>query len=265
MSAPEPTPITIGEGHPNEYKLGETGFSRIYTNGSHVTIGDMKFDRSEFTRAFEGSFQTGYGHVPSRKFANPVPLGVASFAITLLCLSLVNVGARGTSNAAALTGLFWFTAGLICLITGMWSIVIENVWAATLLASFGGFWIGYGCIVVDAFGITTTYGTKVSSVLGIWVLAWAIFTTMMWLTTLKSTWPLCIVIFLVVVTLVLLSAANFSAEAHPTSAAHLTKAGGYTGILASVGAYFIVYSGLCTKENSYWVPPVLLMPGAVTE
>lgn len=252
-------------GHPTDYQLGNNlGVTRIETIDGHIHIGDMKFNRTEFTRAFEGALQTGYAPVASRKFANPVPIGVAAFALSLFCLSLVNIHARGTTNAAALAGLFWFYAGVIELASGMWCVVIENTWAATLLGSFGGFWIGYGCIVVDVFGIVKANGDRTNSILGIWVLGWAIFTLMMWITTVRSTLSLSTLIFLVFLTLIILSTAQFCAVDQPTAALHLTKAGGYVGLITSLLAWFVMYEGLCTTENSYWVPPVLLLPGAVT-
>lgn len=264
MAISQDEEFTVGAGH-HDYKLGGAhGISRIQTSETHVHIGDMVFERGEFHRAFEGYLNTGYAPAPSRKFANPVPVGVASFAISLFALSLVNIGARGVHNATALAGLCWFVAGALEVFAGMWCIVIENTWAATLLTSFGGFWIGYGCILVDVFGIAEAYGDNLNNMLAFWVLAWAIFTFIMWLTTLRSTWPLSILIFLVFLTLIVLSAAQFCAVSAPSASANLGKAGGYIGLITSLLAFFVMYEGLCTPENSYWVPPVLLLPGAIT-
>ena len=249
----------------HDYKIGGPhGISRIETSDTHVHIGDMKFERQEFNRAFEGYLNPGFSAAPSRKFANPVPIGVSGFALTLFCLSLVNIGARGASNPAALAGLMWFYAGVIELLAGMWCIAIEATWAATLLSSFAGFWIGYGCIVVDVFGIAAVYGTETHNLLAMWLLGWTIFAFLMWLTTLKSTWPLCVLIFFVFLTLLTLCCAQFVAASDPTSSGHLVKTGGYIGLITSIMAWFVMYEGICSKDNSYWIPPVLLMPGAVT-
>lgn len=260
-------PIHLNAHH--DYKIDTHGISRIMTSNSHVKIGDITFERGEFYRAFEGYLNPGLSHAPSRKFANPVPIGVASFSLTLFCVSLVNINARGAHNPAALAGLMLFYAGFIELLSGMWCIVIEATWAATLLSSFAGFWIGFGCIVTDAFGVASLYvkegrGTY-NDLLGFWILAWAIFTLMMWFITLRSTWPMCIMVFLVVLTLVMLSASEFTVASAPIASLHLKRAGGYFGLFASLIAWFVLYEGLCTPENAYWVPPVLLMPGAVTE
>lgn len=251
-------------GSHHDYKLSSHGISRIQTSDTHVHIGDMKFERHEFNRAFEGFLNPGLSPAPSRKFANPVPIGVAGFSLTLFVLSLINIGARGASNPAALAGLMWFYAGFIELLSGMWCFAVEATWAGVLLSSFGGFWIGYGCIVVDVFGISSTYGDETHNLLGLWILAWVLFATMMWFMTFKSTWPLFILMLFVVLTLLTLCIAQFIAVDAPGAAANLTKAGGYFGLITSLLGWFIVYEGICSKENCYWVPPVLLMPGAVT-
>jgi succinate-acetate transporter protein len=260
-------PIHLNPHH--DYKISPNGISRIMTTNSHVMMGEITFERGEFFRAFEGYLNPGLTRAPSRKFGNPVPIGVASFAMTLFCVSLVNISARGVTSPAGFAGLMLFYAGFIELLSGMWCFVMEATWAATLLSSFAGFWIGYGCIAIDVFGVVSAYtkqgrGTY-NDFLGFWILAWAIFTFMMWLTTLRSTWPMCIMVLLVVLTLIMLSASEFTAAVAPVTSVHLKHAGGYFGLITSVIAWFVLYEGLCTPENSYWVPPVLLMPGAITK
>jgi len=259
------SPILLNPHH--DYKIHHDGITRINTTNSHVMIGDISFERGEFVRAFEGYLNPGLARAPSRKFANPVPIGVASFAMTLFCVSLTNIGARGVSNPAGFAGLMLFYAGAIELLSGMWCFVMEATWAATLLSSFAAFWLGYGCISLDVFQVVSNYtegqGTY-NNFLGFWILAWAIFTSMMWITTLRSTWPMCVMVLLVVLTLIMLCASEFTAVAAPVASVHLKQAGGYFGLITSVIAWFVLYEGLCTPENSYWVPPVLLLPSAVT-
>ena len=264
-TATQHTEYEPGVSHHHDYKVGTHGISRIQTSDSHIHIGDMKFERQEFNRAFEGYLNPGYSPAPSRRFANPVPIGVAGFSLTLFVLSLVNIGARGASNPAALAGLMWFYAGAIELLAGMWCIVVEATWAAVLLSSFAGFWISYGCIVIDVFGVATAYGENTHNLLGLWLLGWTFFATMMWLMTLKSTWPLCVLMLFVVLTLLCLCIAQFISVSAPTGSLHMPRAGGYCGLFTSLLGWFVMYEGICSKENSIWVPPVLLMPGAVTK
>lgn len=247
------------------YQLGSRGISKILTTDTHVSFGDYVFERHDFNKAFEGYLNPGGAPAPSRKFANPVPLGLASFCLTVFVLSLVNLNIRGVSNPAGLVGLFWFYAGIIELLAGMWCIVVEQVWPAVLLSSFGGFWLGYGCIVIDVFGISEIYGKDTSDMLALWLLGWVFFATMMWILTFKSTWPLFAMMTSVVTCYICLCTAQFTAKNHAGISSGFTKAGGVAGIIVSAIGWFIMYEGLATPENSYWVPPVFLMPGAAVD
>lgn len=254
------------ETHPNQdFVTGTHGISRILTSDTHVQMGGMTFHREEFMRAFEGYLNPGLTTAPSRKFANPVPLGVASFSLSLFVVSLVNCRARGVTNPAGAAGLCLFYAGFIELCAGMWCIVIENTWAACLLSSFAGFWISYGLFLIDGFGVISAYKTDgdVASILGFYLLAWTLFATMMWTFTFRSTWVLFSMMFFVVFTLVLLTGSQFTAIAHPNTSKNLSQAGGIVGVITSFIGWFVVYEGLATRENSIWVPPVFLMPTTV--
>lgn len=253
------------EKHPNhDFIAGTHGIARILTSDTHVQMGGMTFHRDEFMRAFEGYLNPGLTTAPSRKFANPMPLGVASFSLSLFVVSLVNVQARGVTNPIGVAGLCFFYAGLIELLAGMWCIVMENAWAATLLSSFAGFWLSYGLFITDTFGIASSYTEpgELNSMLGFFLLGFTIFSGIMWSLTFRSTWVLFTMMFFVLLTHILLTSAQFTAFAHPSTSLGLTKAGGVVGIITSFIGWFIVYEGLATKENSLWVPPVLLMPTA---
>lgn len=252
--------------HPNhDFTTSTHGIARIQTSDTHVQFGDMTFHKDDFRRAFEGYLNTGYSAAPSRKFGNPVPVGVASFSLSLFVLSLVNVGARGVTNGAGVAGLCLFYAGFIELCAGIWCIVIENTWAATLLCSFAGFWAANGLFLVDAWGMISSYDKKdLGSMQGFFLLGWAIFSVMMWSMTFRSTWVLCTMMFFVCFTVILLCAGNFSLYYYPTASANLIKAGGVVGLITSFIGWYVVYEGIATKENSFFVPPVFLMPGAIT-
>lgn len=253
------------DAHPNDdYILSDHGISRVMTSDTHIQLGNMTFHRDDFRRAFEGSLNTGYSPAPSRKFANPVPIGVASFSLSLFVLSLVNAGARGVTNAKGAVGLCLFYAGFIELIAGIWCIVIENTWAATLLSSFAGFWIANGLFLVDAWGMVSSYDKKdFASMNGFFLLGWLIFSTMMWTFTFKSTWVLFTMMFMVVLTVALLCGAAFAGYYAASASAALTKAGGIVGLITSFIGWYVTYEGIATKENAYFLPPVLLMPSAV--
>jgi uncharacterized protein len=71
-------------------------------------------------QAFGGDFQPGLYRGPSRKFANPAPLGLSAFALTTFVLSLVNMQARDLTKPNIVVGLAWGYGGLVQLLAGMW-------------------------------------------------------------------------------------------------------------------------------------------------
>lgn len=254
------------ERHPNhDFMTTSHGISRILTSDTHVQMGELTFQKDDFLRAFEGYLNPGLSSAPSRRFANPVPLGVASFALSLFVVSLTNCHARGVTNAAGAAGLCLFYAGFIELCAGMWCIVLENAWAATLLSSFAGFWMSYGLFLIDGFGIVSAYTdpNDLYNMLGFYLLGWTIFATLMWSMTFRSTWVLFSMMFFVVLTLILLCAGNFTMTANAVRGTSVIKAGGYVGVITSIIGWYVVYEALATKENSLFVPPVLLMPTTV--
>lgn len=242
------------------------GITRILTSDTHVTMGGMTFSKDEFARAFEGTLNTGFSRAPSHRFGNPAPMGLCGFSGTLFIVSLVNLGTRGTSSSAAMGSLCMVYAGLIEILTGMWCIVVENAWGATMNVSFGCWWFVYGCILNDVFGAVSSYADappgEFENVLGFFFLSFAILSAIMTLLTLKSTWILFALMFLVALGNTIVAASQFTAVTYPTASQHLLKASGVTGLLTSFIGWYIAYEALATKENSYFVPPVLLMPGA---
>lgn len=254
--------------HPQkDFIASSHGICRVVTSDTHVQLGDMTFDRNDFMRAFEGSLNPGLAPQPTRKFANPVPLGVSAFCLSLFVVSLVNLETRGTSNAQAAFGLLLFYSGLIELLAGMWCIAMENAWGGTLITAFSGFWLSYGLVMIDAFGIVSSYGEDTSqfyNVMGFYMVGWTIFAFIMFLMTFRSTWVLFGLMFFVVITFILLAAAQFTAASGLLkTVSNLSKGAGVFGLLASFFGWYIVYEGLANNENALFVPPVLLMPTSI--
>lgn len=70
---------------------------------------------------FGGEFQPGlYKSVANRKFANPAPLGLSSFALTTFVLSCINMGARDITEPNIVVGIAFGYGGLVQLCSGMW-------------------------------------------------------------------------------------------------------------------------------------------------
>lgn len=240
----------------------DSHIARITTSGHEneiIHIGEQKVYKRELMAAFGGDFQPGLHAPPSRKFANPSPLGLCGFALTTFVLSLVNVQARGVTNASGVIGLAYFYGGVIQLLAGMWEIVVENPFGATALSSYGGFWLSWAALNTESFGISAAYtdADDFNNVVGFFLLGWFFFTFIMLMMTLKSTIAFFSLFFFLDITFLFLTIEHLGHS--PVCG----KIGGYFGIITAVIAWYNAYAGIANKENSYFVPRPIFMPGAV--
>ncbi|KAK9239425.1 GPR1/FUN34/yaaH family-domain-containing protein [Lipomyces kononenkoae] len=228
-----------------------------------IKIGDAWVSRQELSQAFGGTLNPGLATAPSRRFANPAPLGLCAFGLTTFVLSLANVQARGASNPSVVIGLAYFYGGFIQLCAGMWEMVVENTFGATALSSYGGFWLAYGAIETDAFGIVAAYGDDVSglnSMLAFFLLGWFIFTFGLVLCTLRSTVAFFLLFFTLDMAFLLLGIGHLYPTDVGGANVGLTKAGGVFGLLSAFLSWYNAFAGLATKENSLITVKPIPMP-----
>lgn len=83
-------------------------------------------DGAPYFPAFGGYFQPGLYKPPAYPFANPVPLGLAGFALTTFLLSLINLGVRGLESPSLVIGPAFAYGGFIQLLAGMWYVCISQ-------------------------------------------------------------------------------------------------------------------------------------------
>jgi len=199
--------------------------------------------------------------------ANPAPLGLAGFALTTFVLSLYNIGA-GQPGAAPgpstlIIGLAVAYGGLAQFAAGMWEFVKGNTFGATAFSSFGAFWISFAFILIPGFGSFGTYTSvdpttketiidpSLSSALGIYLIAWGLFTFILFLASFRLNGATVLLFFLLTVTFVILAIANF------LNSAGATKAGGAFGIMTALVAWYIAAAGLFTDDDTYFRLPNL--------
>lgn len=244
--------LSSAEDYPRPINSGENGapIGRITTsqNGDIIYLGNQAFHKNDLVNAFAGDLNPGIHTNPHRPMGNPVPLGLSGFAICCFVVSLVNCQARGVTNTKIIAACALFFGGVIETIAGLWCLVIENTFAATALGSYGGFWLGFGGILLDdAFGIVSSYTTEeeYTNALAFYLTAWVIFSFLMWLCTFKSTWPFFILFLLVWVFLMFLAIGYF------INSSGVIKAGGVLGLLATANAFYIIFAAVADETNSY--------------
>jgi len=123
------------------------------------------------------------------------------------------------------------------LLAGMWEFAANNTFGATAFVSYGAFWLSYATI--GEFWAPTAPGAAakdVAGAVGMFLMVWTIFTGYMMIATLRMSWSLFAVFFLLEITFACLTAAEFTADA--TSADLIQRAGGWFGIFTAFAAWY---------------------------
>ena len=179
------------------------------------------------------------------KIADPGPLGLAGFAMTTFCLSASNANLWHGGGAAAALSLALVYGGLAQFAAGMWEFVRGNTFGARAFTSYGAFWIGfYVLLKIPAIAPGT-------DTVGVYLLAWTIFTAYMFIGSLKTNTGLIAVFGVLLVTFVLLTIGNFGAG--NTS---MVKAGGWAGLITAVLAWYCSAAGVINETYGKTVLPL---------
>ena len=172
--------------------------------------------------------------------ADPAPLGLSAFALTLFVLSFANAGLF--SGSKIVIGLALFYGGIVLLIVGLQAFRAGNTFGATAFCSYGAFWL--------AFGFSLWQNLVPNNIaLGYFLLGWTIFAVLLFLYTLRSNIALIIVFGLLVLTLVVLTL-------HFLGVANLLVIGGYLGILTALAAWYTALAGLLASGKAIFSLPV---------
>jgi hypothetical protein len=184
--------------------------------------------------------------IKESSIADPGPLGLACFALTTFCLSMVNAGFVDKSATIVVIALALIYGGATQILAGMWEFKKNNVFGATAFASYGAFWMSLG--VFDLLG---TLHLVTIPPEGVWLflLAWTIFTFYMWIGTFGTNRALMVTFTLLLVTFILLTiGATGNHTAHTL--------GGYVGILTAIAAWYTSAAGIWNTVFGRVVLPV---------
>lgn len=158
-------------------------------------------------------------------------------------------------------GLALFYGGLCQLLAGMWEFKTGNTLGAVAFSSYGGFWMSFAALNIDAFGFLDGYTGHEGTValhndLGIYLLAWAMFSLFMSIAAHRTTLALMTLFFLVFLTFLMLSIHQFIAMWDEEKALLCQEAGGCFGVMAAVLAWYCAYAALLTNKTSFFTMPV---------
>jgi uncharacterized protein len=185
--------------------------------------------------------------VPS-PIADPGPLGLAAFALTTFVLSMFNADLVGKGGEPIVFGLALAYGGLAQVLAGMWEFRTGNTFGAVAFTSYGAFWLSFWAFV--QFFEKSVPAADAGHAVGLFLIAWGIFTTYMLIASLRTTAAVAAVFALLAVTFFLLGIGNAGAHTN------IMKAGGWFGLATAAAAWYASFAAVTNSTFGRTVMPV---------
>jgi len=180
--------------------------------------------------------------------ADPGPLGLAAFALTTFVLSVYNAGILPAEGKPIVFGLALMYGGLAQFAAGMWEFRTGNTFGAVAFTSFGAFWLSFWAFV--QFHAAKIPADQVGHAVGLFLVAWGLFTLYMTVAALRTSTAVLTVFVLLTITFFLLGAGDW------TATASVTHVGGYVGLLTAFAAWYASMAAVVNATFKKVVLPV---------
>ncbi len=186
--------------------------------------------------------------VPAAEWGDPFPLGLASFGISALVLASVMSGlidAAATPAVLSLALALGFTTELVA---GVIHFRRGETFPGLVFTAYAGFWLSYALLVQFYAPMVTADGAAIT---GMFLLAWALFSTYMLLAALRTNATTIAIFVLLCAVFYLSSLGAF------TESAALGELAGYVLVL---DALLALYASAAIIVNTTWERTVLPVP-----
>jgi uncharacterized protein len=184
--------------------------------------------------------------------ADPGPLGLAAFAGTTFVLSIFNANLVSPKGSGVVLGVAFAYGGLAQLLAGMWEFRTGNTFGAVAFSSFGAFWLSFFFLLrVTPASAVTANG------LSVYLYMWAIFTTYMFVASLRTTGAVALVFLLLAVTFFLLAIGNASLAGGTATTNGTIKLGGWFGLATAIAAWYASFAVVVNSTFGRVVLPVV--------
>jgi uncharacterized protein len=192
------------------------------------------------------------------KQADPGPIGLAAIGGSAFMLSVFNAGLIDRKAFPILFGVALAYGGVVLLLAGVWELRVGNTFAGLAFTTFAGFFLSFWAL--EQFylkEIAAASPANLGRAVGLFILPWAIFTTYMFVASLRTTAALATVFALAIPTLWLLCLGYFGLHVdHKQVTNELIKAAGWFGILTAVACWYASFAGVVNATFGRMVLPV---------
>ncbi len=171
--------------------------------------------------------------------ANPAPLGLMGFGMTTVLLNLHNAGLFGLGTMILAMGIFY--GGIAQIIAGIMEYKKGNTFGTTAFTSYGLFWLSLvGLIIAPKMGLGNA---PENSAMVAYLFMWGVFTTVMFIGTLKLNKALQFVFASLALLFFLLALGDL------TSNPAIKRFAGFEGIICGLSA---IYAALAQVLNEVY-------------
>src|SRR5437763_419005 len=181
--------------------------------------------------------------------ADPGPLGLAGFALTTFLLSMFNAHLVNTAGEPIVLGVALAYGGLAQLLAGMWEMRTGNTFGAVAFTSYGAFWLSFWAFS-QFYADKITNPTSLEHAVGLYLITWGIFTTYMFVASLRVSVAVAAVFILLAATFIILGIGN--AGGHTG----IVKLGGYVGLATAIAAWYASFANVVNDTFKRIVLPV---------
>jgi len=178
--------------------------------------------------------------------ANPAALGLMAFGVTTVLLNLHNAGLFGMNTMILSMAVFY--GGLAQVVVAIQEYKKNNVFGATAFASYGLFWLSF--VGMLAFPKWMGIPGPTTTAVGWYLLAWGVFTALMFVATLRITVSLQVVFGSLTILYVLLAISTWSGNAT------LGKVAGWEGIFVGLSAMYGAIAQIWNEVYGHVVLPL---------
>jgi succinate-acetate transporter protein len=147
---------------------------------------------------------------------------------------MFNSGLVSDKGEPVVLGLALAYGGIAQLLAGMWEFRTGNTFGATAFSSYGAFWISFWALVT--FFAKDIPAANAGDAIGLYLIAWGIFTAYMFIASLRTTAAVAVVFILLAATYILLGIGNAGGN---TS---IVKVGGYVGLATAIAAWYASFA-----------------------
>ncbi len=181
--------------------------------------------------------------------ADPAPLGLAAFSVTLLVFSMFSAGLLDSTGAPVVLGLALAYGGLAQLLAGMWEFRRGNTFGAATFGSYGAFWLSYW--LLEQFFAGRIPGGERSSAIALFYISWAILTGLLWVASTRTTAVISLMLFLLTVTYLMIGIGDAGTHAE------LVKIGGWFGLATAATGLYAAFASVINSTFERTLLPLV--------